>query len=173
MPQRGEWEVELDGMSSDKRHTPVPRTVTTPQLVRELNELQVMADGLRTELDELRESQALLEGSRDDYVEIHDLAPVALMTLSKDGLIRSANLATAELFEQERGALIQRRFNRFIHEHDRASASEYLADRGRVSRRGCEARLVLGGGRVVPVQIWARASWRKPGVQHVTLLGLA
>ena len=128
-------------------------------------------DALRTELDELREAQSLLESSRDDYVEIHDLAPVVLLTLGKDGTIRSANLAAAELFEQERSRLITRKLSGFVHEQDRQRLAEYLGQ-GSGSRRGCELRLMLANGGVAPVQLWARSSWRRPGVQHVTLLDL-
>ncbi len=158
-------------MSRDRDERPaVP--VSTHELVRRLSRLQAEAEGLRAEIEELREAQGMLEGSRDDFVELHDLAPVVLLTLGKDGTIRSANLAAAELFEEERGALIQRPLRSFVHEQDRLRVAEHLAERSKGLRRGCEVRLVLSNGSVAPVQLWARASWRRPGVQHLTLLDL-
>jgi signal transduction histidine kinase/CheY-like chemotaxis protein len=149
-----------------------PKSSPPSSLVRELASLRILAESLRDELEELRESQQLLETSRDDYVEIHDRAPLPLLTLGKDGTIRSANLAAAELFAQERSSLILRSFRSFLHDADCARVFEHFGRRSQGARAACEARLLLSDGSVAPVQIWSRASWRRPGVQHITLIDL-
>lgn len=141
-------------------------------LLKSLVSLQAESAALRAEIDELRDAQSLLEGARDDYAELHDLAPVALLTLGRDGRVRSANLAAAELLEEERGALIQRQLRSFVHEQDRSRLAAYLGQPSRGPGGAADVRLVLPNGNVAPIRLWARASWRHPGVQHLTVLDL-
>jgi PAS domain S-box-containing protein len=134
--------------------------------------LQASAAMLQHELAELREAQQALEELRHDYAEIHDLASAALLSVGKDGAIRSANLAAAELLGQERHALILQQLYDFVLAADRRRVRDYLTMQCSGLRRGCEARLRLANGRVVPVLLCARTSWRRPGVEHVTLTDL-
>jgi CheY-like chemotaxis protein len=157
---------------SNRDHGPTPafpahEPTPTGALVRELANLKAMLDSQRRELEELREAQAQLEASRNDYAELHDLAPIALLTISR-GVIRSANLAAAELFEQERGSLIHRSLRSFVHRADRPALLDFLAKKG--ARPGFLARLRVRSGANVTAQIWARASSRHPEVQHLSLV---
>lgn len=115
----------------------------------------------------LHEENQELADARDDYAELYDLAPLPLLTLAAQNVIRSANLATAELFERERTWLVGRSFRLLFHPRDRATLTSCLSASGGV--RTCAARLVLPDERWASAQISRRFSARKPGVLHVAL----
>ena len=114
-----------------------------------------------------------LAGTADhDSVELYELAPLPLVSVGADGAIRSANFATAALLRQERDSLIDRQLSSFVHEGDRRLLHEQLRSQRHAARRVCELRLTLPNGSLLPVQLLARASWRTPGVDLLTLLDL-
>ena len=152
---------------SDPISAPIPIHISN-----ELASLQASAAMLQQELAELREAQQALEELGHDYAEIHDLAGAALLSVGKDGAIRSANLAAAELLGQERHALILQQLYAFVLAADRQRVRDYLTRQCSGLRRDCEARLIVDSGKVVPVLLCARTSWRRPGVEHVTLTDL-
>ena len=79
-----------------------------------LHDLRVHQIELEMQNEELRRTQAELEASRERYFELYDLAPVAYLTVSEEGLILEANLTSVPLFGEERSALVGRPFTRFI-----------------------------------------------------------
>jgi PAS domain-containing protein len=66
-----------------------------------LYELQVHQIELEIQNEELRRMQLGLEESRDHYADPYNLAPVAYLTLTHDGLIDTINFAGLELFGAE------------------------------------------------------------------------
>jgi PAS domain S-box-containing protein len=97
--------------------------------------------------DELRRVQGELDGSRERYVDLYDLAPVGYCTLGKAGLISQANLTAARLLNQSRGALISQAFSRFILNDDQ---DIFYLHRKRLLETGepqsCELRMTRKDG---------------------------
>ncbi|MFA9460912.1 GAF domain-containing protein [Thiohalorhabdus methylotrophus] len=81
---------------------------------RMLYELQVHQIELEMQNREMRELRSQLEDSRDLYVDLYDSAPVAYLTLNREGLIRSINLTGAELLRWERESLSEKPFSGFL-----------------------------------------------------------
>jgi PAS domain S-box-containing protein len=80
-----------------------------------VHQLQVHQIELEMQNEELRRSQMELETARDRYADLYDFAPVAHLTLSKQGEILEANLTAGKFLRLERGRLIHQKFTRFIH----------------------------------------------------------
>lgn len=55
---------------------------------------------------------------RDKYYEFYDLAPVAFISLDKEGIIRGLNLKAAELLKAERSFLLAKPILSFISSED-------------------------------------------------------
>jgi PAS domain-containing protein len=83
-----------------------------------LHELQVHQIELEMQNEELRRMQLALEESRDHYADPYNLAPVAYLTLTHDGLIDTINFAGLELFGAERCTLLPRRFAALVASKD-------------------------------------------------------
>ena len=141
-------------------------------LLRELQRLRASEALLRAENEDLIEAQNRIERARDDEAERYDLAPLALMTLSRQGLIEGVNQAAVDLFEVERAGLIGRRLRTFAHELDRSRLSTFLSSGGVDPEQRCEVRLLLPNDSLVPCELRQRASSRGTGKVHVTLLDL-
>ena len=94
-----------------------------------VHELQVHQIELEIQNEELRRAQAALEVSRDRYVDLYEFAPVGYLTLNADGFIAGINLAGATLLGEVRGALIKRRFARFVADESRDGWHRFLRAR--------------------------------------------
>jgi CheY-like chemotaxis protein len=116
----------------------------------------------------LREENEELADARNDFAELYDWAPLPLLTLGAQNTIRSANLATAELFERERSWLVGRSFRMLFHELDRSRLAICLGGLGR--SKECAARLILANETWVEVLVSRRISLRKTGISHVSLV---
>ncbi len=116
-----------------------------------LHELQVHQIELEMQNEELRESQAALEGVRARYFDLYDLAPVGYCTVSEAGLIMQANLCAATLLGVNRAELVKKPLARFIHKDD---ADRYYLNRKKLIESGaaqaCELRMLRQDG----LQIW-------------------
>ena len=73
-----------------------------------LHELRVNQVELEMQNDELRRAQAIIEESRDRYVDLYEFSPVGYLTLTRDGMIAEVNLTGAALLGTERSKLIGR-----------------------------------------------------------------
>jgi len=125
-------------------------------LVHELGTHQIE---LEMQNEELRRAQEELEASRSRYAELYDFAPVGYFTFDKDGLIREANLAGAQLLGIERRLLINKPFVGFIAEAgDREIFRKHWneAFTGE-ARRSCEVSLRKKDGTVFYAQLQSSA----------------
>jgi len=81
---------------------------------RLLDELQVHQIELEMQNEALRQSQLILEESRDSYLDLYEFAPVGYLTLSASGLISAINLTGATMLGADREKLLNHRFDRFV-----------------------------------------------------------
>ncbi|MFO7603675.1 MAG: PAS domain-containing protein, partial [Gammaproteobacteria bacterium] len=79
-----------------------------------LHELQAHKFKLEDQNEILRETQAILEASRDRYLDLYDIAPVGYLTLNAAGSIIEINLTAVALLGEHRNKLLNQRFVRFI-----------------------------------------------------------
>ncbi len=79
-----------------------------------VHDLRVHQVELEMQNEELRRVQHELEAQREKYFELFDLAPVAYLTLSSEGVVREANLSAARLLGVDRRQLFGRRLSDFI-----------------------------------------------------------
>jgi PAS domain S-box-containing protein len=114
---------------------------------RMLHELRVHQIELEMQNEELRRAQTILDSERARYFDLYDLAPVGYCTLSEQGLILQANLATATLLSGVRKALIAQPISRFILKADQ---DVYYLHRRKVletrTPQACELRMVKCDG---------------------------
>ena len=82
------------------------------------HELLVHKVELEMQIEELRRAHVAMEESRDQYVDLHDLAPVGFITVSRGGLISEINLTGAAMLGIERKKLMNDRFSKFIARQD-------------------------------------------------------
>jgi PAS domain S-box-containing protein len=80
-------------------------------LMHELDTCQVE---LELQNEDLRNTQAELEGSRRRYADLYDLAPVGYFTVNERGLIIEANLTAGEMLGMTRNKLLAQPFSTFI-----------------------------------------------------------
>ncbi len=116
-----------------------------------LHELRVHQIELEMQNESLRQVHLALEESRDRYVDLYEFAPLAYLSLSRDGLIESINLTGAALLGVERGKLARRRFDAYVVEEDRERWRRlFMAAMAGEGGRSCE--LTLRPGDRAPLQ---------------------
>ena len=114
------------------------------QLEENLRTHQVELEMQNTELLRRKEE---LDIARARYFDLYDLAPVGYCTVSEDEFILEANLTVATLLGLPRGALIKKRFSKFILQEDH---DIYYLNRKQLMATGepqaCELRIVKKAG---------------------------
>lgn len=86
---------------------------------------------------ELRRTKRELASMRARYIQLYDLAPAGLFTLSEAGVILEANLTVASLLGVPKALLLKRPLSEFLHPDDRepfaGHARRFLAKKARPS----------------------------------------
>jgi len=84
-----------------------------------LHELRVHQIELEMQNDQLRTTQLALDGQREKYYELFDLAPVGYLTISGEGIVTDANLSATRLLGVQRQTLVGKPFSAFVLAADR------------------------------------------------------
>ena len=121
-------------------------------LKRTLHELQVHQVELEMQNRELRETQQLLEESRDRYAQLYDASPVGYVTLDLAGCLQEANSSAHKLLAQQRLQVIGQPLAKWIALADRPKLLAHLTRCRRGGKRVVtELALQPSGG--TPVQV--------------------
>jgi PAS domain S-box-containing protein len=91
-----------------------------------VHELEVHQLELEVQNRALQEAQVVLEESRARYAELYDYAPVAYLTLDREGVVRELNLAAAALLGKERREIVDRPLRLFISPGSRSTLDAHL-----------------------------------------------
>jgi len=122
-----------------------------------LHELNVHQAELETLNDELRKAQAIIEESRDRYVDLYDFAPIGYLTLTHGALIFEVNLTCAETLGAERKELLNRNFSQFVAPEDHGRWQRHLASiLQHGGRKSFELALLRGDGSHLHAQLDCR-----------------
>jgi PAS domain S-box-containing protein len=123
------------------------KALSAEEIDQLVHELQVHQIELEIQNEELRHTQHDLETVKNRYFNLYDLAPVAYLTLSGQGMIMEANINAATLFRTTRKELLNRPVTNFILPEDQGL---YYLNRKQViegnESHGCELRMVRADG---------------------------
>lgn len=133
---RRQAEAQLRATNRDVAAMPVK---DVQQLV---HELQVHQIELEMQNDELRRTQAELEGVRDRYMDLYDFSPVGYLTLDTHSKIMTANLRVGTLLGINRKELIGQSLTRFMSAEDEGLLHRHCREVLKTgTRQTCEVRL--------------------------------
>jgi signal transduction histidine kinase len=93
---------------------------------RILHELQVHQIELELQNEELKQSKAEVDASREKYTDLYDFAPVGYCSLTADGTIQLVNFMGASLVGIERSQLMGRRFGLLVSSEHRPIFNSFL-----------------------------------------------
>jgi two-component system CheB/CheR fusion protein len=91
-----------------------------------LHEMETYREETRVQTDQLIEAQRQLEQSRDRNADLYESAPVAYMTLDRQGIVRDINLTGARLLGNERPNIVGMPFLRLVAQDDRSKWSAHF-----------------------------------------------
>jgi hypothetical protein len=96
------------------------------RLSHALEQLSVHQEELRCQNEELLATQEELNRSHRMYQDLFERAPLAYLLMDDRGLIMRVNLPGEALLLDERGSLINRSFERFLHPDDQPGFIDFL-----------------------------------------------
>lgn len=131
--------------------------VEAQDLMRLLHEVEVQQVELEIQNEELYRANKELENSRNQFADLYQSAPVAIISLNEKGTIEQVNDAAAHLFTGFKNFYVGTAFSSLITPEDQGVYFSYLKEF--VSNRtsaSCELRLLAEEGRSVHVQLTAR-----------------
>jgi PAS domain S-box-containing protein len=128
-----------------------------------LHDLHVHQEEVRAQNEQLLEVKRSLEQSRDRYADLYDFAPIAHITLCRNGLVQEINLTGAVLLGNERSHIIAIPFITYVHDKDRMLFFDHMrrCHAGEAEAKEgvrTEMRLVSRKGNVFPAELFSRAS---------------
>lgn len=97
-----------------ERQSAIPATADRETLTRLVHELQVHQIELEIQNDSLRQTQAALEASHDQYVDLYEFAPLGYVTVDSCGRIVRINLTGATLLGVARSELLNKHLSSFV-----------------------------------------------------------
>lgn len=101
-----------------------------------------------------RQARMSLEDSCECYAGLHEFAPTAYLTLTRQGVVSGMNQAAAALFGAERKKLLLRRFMDFVAPEDRDRwISCFVGILQRRALKNCELALKRGDGGIFHVRL--------------------
>jgi PAS domain S-box-containing protein len=125
-------------------------------LMRLAHELEVQYVELELQNEELRRMTMELEASRDEFAELYQSAPVAFVTLDRNGVIQQVNTAAALMLKDPQDFLAGSLFLLRIHPEDRRNFHARLRKQS-LEQNGdtpIDVRLLGGNGqRIVHAQV--------------------
>jgi len=112
-----------------------------------VHELQVHQIELEMQNEELKRANAMVEETRNRYVDLYELAPIGYLTLAENGIVLEANLTVAVQLGIERSGLIKRPFQNYIVPADRDKFRSHLSKVVTSEKRqSCEIGLMTQSG---------------------------
>ena len=127
------------------------KAMSPVMVLRLLHEMQVHQIEVEMQNEELTKTQSKLEVMRARYFDLYDLAPISYCTVSKEGVIIEANLATAQLLGEARSHLVGQRISSYIskgYQDVFYLCLKLLLDRG--EQQSCELHLTRFDG----ISVW-------------------
>ena len=127
-------------------------------LMRLLYEVEVQQVELELQNEELRNSNQELENSRNEFAELYQSAPVAMIKLSEKGIIEQINDAATQLFSSFKKFHLGRAFSSLVFPEDQRTYFS-IFNKFALNRTSafCELRLSSSQDQLVYVQINAKA----------------
>jgi PAS domain S-box-containing protein len=136
-----------------KRADTIPK-ISTEDMEKVIQELQVRQIELEVQNEELRKAQAEIEESQSKYVDLYDFAPIGYFTITPTGRVEEVNLTGAKLLGIERSRLLGRIFSVFISPEFRSIFRRHCSE---VLKRGdserCELKLMKKDGTFFHAQL--------------------
>jgi PAS domain S-box-containing protein len=129
------------------KKTGEPCTMPEEDVRALVHELQVHQIELEMQNEELTWANALVEETRNRYVDLYELAPIGYLTLDENGMVLEANLTAAVQLGIERSGLIRRPFQDYIVPADWDKFRSHLNDVVTSKKRqSCEIGLMTKSG---------------------------
>ena len=132
---------------------------TNDETRRLVHELEVHQVELEMQNAELRHARYELESALEKYTDLYEFAPIGYVTLDRNGVIDTLNLAGASLIGGVRSRLTGRHFGQFVATKYRPVFSDFL-DKVLACKikESCEVELMSGAAQPIIVRIEAMAT---------------
>lgn len=133
-----------------------------------LHELQVQQLELEMKNQELRESQQLLEETRDRYADLYDFAPVCYINMDEMGSILDINLTGTALLGQERMRIIGQPISKWIVKPDVRIIFSHLQKAFLSDQKvSDELQLLSNSGKQIDARIESIRGWSAENSSYV------
>ncbi len=115
-----------------------------------IHELQVHAEEISVQNEQLRKAQHELEEARDRFADLYDFAPIGYVSVDTRGFISEINMAGAQLLGKRRKGLITMPLSAFIAKAQYDAMDDFLM-RARARARARDGAEDGGGSQTVEV----------------------
>src|SRR5262245_38199758 len=151
----------MDGRNGLRRRA--EETLRTPLSEKKVNalglpalihELEIHQVELKIQNEELRNAQVQLAESRDRYCELYEFAPVAYVTLDRNGRVLESNRMAAKMLGVEPRDLRRARFTKFVTTESQDAWYLHLqAVSSSETTQVCEIRIRSADGRLRSIRV--------------------